>query len=125
MPDWEENGSYFAKYMDFSEILYFAKRLFGDIPISFRASTDKNVGALFFAPERISEMEKTVLSVCREVFKAKNPGERDREMWRVYLADHWGRVGSLYSSREVRPGEVVSVGLQERDGRLLPCIIWA
>ena len=74
MPDWEENGSYFAKYMDFSEILYFAKRLFGDIPISFRASTDKNVGALFFAPERISEMEKTVLSVCREVFKAKNPG---------------------------------------------------
>lgn len=111
--------------MDFSEILYFAKRLFGDIPISFLAPTDKNVGALFFAPERISEMEKTVLSVCREVFRAKNPGERDREMWRVYLADHRGRVGSLYSSREVRPGEVVSVDLQERDGRLLPCIIWA
>ena len=70
-------------------------------------------------------MEKTVLSVCREVFRAKNPGERDREMWRVYLADHRGRVGSLYSSREVRPGEVVSVDLRERDGRLLPCIIWA
>lgn len=113
MPGWEENRSYFAK------------RLFGDIPISFRAPTDKKRGGVVFRPGKDSEMEKTVLSVCREVFRAKNPGERDREMWRVYLADHRGRVGSLYSSREVRPGEVVSVDLQERDGRLLPCIIWA
>lgn len=111
--------------MDFSKISHFAKRLFGDIPISFLAPHGQKRGALFFRPGKDSEMEKTVLSVCREVFRAKNPGERDREMWRVYLADHRGRVGSLYSSREVKPGEVVSVDLQERDGRLLPCIIWA
>ena len=86
----------------------------------------QKVGALFFfCAGKDAEMEKTVLSVCREIFRAKNPGDRDREMWRVYLSDHRGRVGSLYSSREVRPGDVVNVDLQERDGRLLPCIVWA
>ena len=84
----------------------------------------KSRGAVFCAGKD-AEMEKTVLSVCREIFRAKNPGDRDREMWRVYLSDHRGRVGSLYSSREVRPGDVVNVDLQERDGRLLPCIVWA
>ena len=70
-------------------------------------------------------MEKTVLSVCREVFRAKNPGNVIGRCGVFIWLTTRGRVGSLYSSREVRPGEVVSVDLQERDGRLLPCIIWA
>lgn len=69
-------------------------------------------------------MKKTVLSVSKEVFRAKAAGERDREMWRVYLADHRGRVGSVYSARAVMPGDEVEVDLAERDGLLLPCLVW-
>ena len=69
-------------------------------------------------------MKKTVLSVSKEVFKAKAAGERDREMWRVYIADHRGRVGCIYSARAVMLGEEVEVDLAERDGRLLPCLVW-
>ena len=69
-------------------------------------------------------MKKTVLSVSKEVFRAKAAGERDMEMWLVYLADHRGRVGSLYSALAVMPGDEVEVDLAERDGRLLPCLVW-
>ena len=69
-------------------------------------------------------MKKTVLSVSKAVFRAKAAGERDREMWRVYLADQRGRVGRIYSARAVMPGDEVDVDLAERDGRLLPCLVW-
>lgn len=69
-------------------------------------------------------MEKTVLSVSKEVFRAKEPGRKDTVMWRVYMADEQGHVGSLYSNRECTVGEVVQVGLAERDGRLRPRLIW-
>ena len=69
-------------------------------------------------------MKKTVLSVSKEVFRAKAAGDRDREMWRVSLADHRGCVGSLHSARAVMPGDEVEVDLAERDGRLLPCLVW-
>ena len=44
-------------------------------------------------------MECTVLSVAEDVFRAKKPGETDRTMYRLYMADAHGRVGYLYSSK--------------------------
>lgn len=57
------------------------------------------------------------LSVCPEVFRGKG-GEPDTQMYRVYLADHKGRVGYVYTRTEVQPGDAVTLGLAERDGRL-------
>lgn len=39
-------------------------------------------------------------------------------MYRVYLADHKGRVGYVYTRTEVHAGDAVTLGLAERDGRL-------
>lgn len=58
-----------------------------------------------------------VLSVASEVFRGKN-GAADTQMYRVYMADHKGRVGYVYTRTEVHAGEVVALGLAERDGRL-------
>ena len=40
------------------------------------------------------------------------------------MADEQGHVGYLYSTRECAAGDVVQVGLTERDGRLRPRLIW-
>lgn len=58
-----------------------------------------------------------VLSVCPETFRGKN-GEPDTAMYRIYLPDARGRVGSLYTRTEVHAGDLVVLGLAERDGKL-------
>lgn len=58
-----------------------------------------------------------VLSVCREIFGGK-AGEPGTPMYRIYLPDARGRVGSLYSRTEVHAGDLVVLGLAERDGKL-------
>ena len=58
-----------------------------------------------------------VLSVSREVFRGK-AGEPGTPMYCVYLADARGRVGCLYSRTEVHAGDLVVLGLAERDGKL-------
>lgn len=57
------------------------------------------------------------LSVCPEIFRGKD-GEPDTPMYRIYLPDARGRVGSLYSRTEVHAGDLVVLGLAERDGKL-------
>lgn len=74
-------------------------------------------------PGKVHKMEKMVLSVSPEVFRARKPGEKDTPMWRVYMADEKGRVGYLYSRVEVAPGDLVRLGLRERDGRLNLCVV--
>lgn len=58
-----------------------------------------------------------VHSVCPETFRGKN-GEPDTSMYRIYLSDARGRVGSLYTRTEVHAGDLVVLGLAERDGKL-------
>lgn len=58
-----------------------------------------------------------VLSVCPEIFRGK-AGEPDTPMYRIYLPDARGRVGSLFSRTEVHVGDLVVLGLAERDGKL-------
>ena len=59
-----------------------------------------------------------VLSVCEEVFKGKNPGEADKTMYKLYVADARGRVGAIYSAKLHKAGEIVRLGIAERDGKL-------
>ena len=68
-------------------------------------------------------MECTVLSVAEDVFHAKQPGETDRTMYRLYMADARGRVGYLYSSKPHAAGDVVRLGLAERDGNLRLAVV--
>lgn len=70
-----------------------------------------------------SVMECTVLSVAEDIFRAKQPGEVDRTMYRLYMADAKGRVGYLYSSKPHVAGDVVVLGLAERDGRLRLAVV--
>lgn len=70
-----------------------------------------------------SVMECTVLSVAEDVFRAKKPGEVDRAMYRLYMADAKGRVGYLYSSKPHAAGDVVVLGLAERDGKLRLAVV--
>lgn len=66
----------------------------------------------------IACMECRVVSVAQDVFRPDKPGEDGRVMYRLYFADAEGRVGYLYSARPYQPGDVVRLGLAERDGRL-------
>ena len=68
-------------------------------------------------------MQCTVLSVAEDVFRAKKPGEVDRTMYRLYMADAHGRVGYLYSSKAHAVGDVVRLGLAERDGKLRLAVV--
>lgn len=68
-------------------------------------------------------MECKVLSVAEDVFHAKKPGETDRTMYRLYMADAHGRVGYLYSSKPHAVGDVVRLGLAERDGKLRLAVV--
>lgn len=68
-------------------------------------------------------MECAVLSVAEDVFRAKKPGETDRTMYRLYMADAHGRVGYLYSSKPHAVGDVVRLGLAERDGKLRLAVV--
>jgi len=63
-------------------------------------------------------MEKQVLSVVPETFRDK--GGKVTQMYRVYLAAFDGRIGYLYATKELKPGQMVAVDLRERDGKLLP-----
>ena len=67
-------------------------------------------------------MECTILSVSREVFKGKD-GQPDKPMYRLYMADARGRVGYLYSGNEHVVGEVIRLGLGERDGKLKLAVV--
>lgn len=67
-------------------------------------------------------MEKMVLSVVAEKFRDKQTGVVS-EMYRVYLAADDGRVGALYAQRAPKVGSMVSVGLKEKDGKLLPKLL--
>lgn len=68
-------------------------------------------------------IECTVLSVCVDVFRAKKAGEQDTTMYKLYIADASGRVGYVYSSKERAAGDVVKLGLAERDGRLKLAVV--
>lgn len=68
-------------------------------------------------------MEKQILSVQATSFKNKETGE-DKPMWKVYCADDSGAVGAIYSTREYRPGDFVTLGLAvNRDGKFVAKII--
>lgn len=74
-------------------------------------------------PDYTPVMQCTVLSVAEDVFRAKKPGETDRTMYRLYMADAHGRVGYLYSGKPHAAGDVVTLGLAERDGRLRLAVV--
>lgn len=61
--------------------------------------------------------QATVLAVAPDLFRGKG-GEQDTIMYRLYMQDARGRVGFVYSRREYKPGDVVRLGLTEREGRL-------
>ena len=44
-------------------------------------------------------------------------------MYRLYMADAHGRVGYLYSAKEHSAGEVIKLGLGERDGKLKLAVV--
>ena len=68
-------------------------------------------------------MECKVVSVAEDVFRAKKSGETDRTMSRLYMVDAHGRVGYLYSSKPHAAGDVVRLGLAERDGKLRLAVV--
>lgn len=68
-------------------------------------------------------MECKVVSVAEDVFRAKKSGEIDRTMYRLYMVDAHGRVGYLYSSKPHAAGDVVRLGLAERDGKLRLAVV--
>lgn len=70
----------------------------------------------------VSIMTVAVLSVAEDVFKGKD-GQPDKPMYRLYMADAHGRVGFIYSATKYAPGDVVTLGLAERDGRLKLAVI--
>lgn len=65
----------------------------------------------------VSIMTVTVLSVAEDTFKGKD-GQLDKPMYRLYMADAHGRVGYIYSATQYAPGDIVTLGLAERDGKL-------
>ncbi len=62
-------------------------------------------------------MECPLIAVTEEVFEGKG-GKPDALMYRLYMADSKGHIGYIYSSKPHAVGEVVRLGLVERDGRL-------
>lgn len=63
-------------------------------------------------------MQHTVLAVSEEVFRDKSGQGRDTIMYRLYMQDERGHVGYIYSSTKHAPGDVVTLGLIERDGQM-------
>ena len=62
-------------------------------------------------------IEVSVLSVQESEFTNKDTGER-RKMWRVYAAVPTGAVGSVWSTVQYLPGEIIRLELAvNRDGR--------
>ena len=47
-------------------------------------------------------MECTVLSVAEDVFRAKKPGETDRTMYRLYMADAHGGWATCTAAKPTR-----------------------
>lgn len=62
-------------------------------------------------------IEKVVLSCAADSFKGKD-GQPDKVMYRLYIAGNDGRVGFLYSATQYAPGDVIKLGLTEKDGKL-------
>lgn len=55
-------------------------------------------------------IEVSVLSVQESEFTNKDTGER-RKMWRVYAADPTGAVGSVWSTIQYFPGDIIRLEL--------------
>lgn len=72
--------------------------------------------------ELVNVMTVTVLSVAEDTFKGKD-GQADKAMYRLYMADAHGRVGYIYSATQYAPGDVVTLGLAERDGKLKLAVV--
>lgn len=62
-------------------------------------------------------IECPLIAVTEEVFEGKG-GKPDATMYRLYMADSKGHIGYIYSSKPHAAGEVVRLGLVERDGKL-------
>ncbi len=61
-------------------------------------------------------MKFQVLSVQAITFKGDDG--KERSMWRVYCADASGAVGSVYSSKPISAGDVITlVPSVNKDGR--------
>ncbi len=62
-------------------------------------------------------IEVSVLSVQESEFTNKDTGEK-RTMWRVYAADPTGAVGSVWSTEQYFPGDLIRLSLAvNREGR--------
>lgn len=66
--------------------------------------------------EFVPVVEVPLIAVAEEVFGGKG-GQPDTTMYRLYMADAKGHIGYIYSSQHAA-GEVVRLGLVERDGKM-------
>ena len=67
--------------------------------------------------EFVPVVEVPLIAVTEEVFGGKG-GQPDTTMYRLYMADAKGHIGYIYSSKPRAAGEVVRLGLVERDGKM-------
>lgn len=68
-------------------------------------------------------MTKQVLSVQPTTFTDQKDGSQ-KSMWKVFVADDSGAVGSIYSNKEVKTGDTITLGMSvNRDGKLVAKII--
>lgn len=67
--------------------------------------------------EFVPVVEVPLIAVTEEVFGGKG-GQPDTTMYRLYMADAKGHIGYIYSSKPHAAGEVVRLGLVERDGKM-------
>lgn len=67
--------------------------------------------------EFVPVVEVPLIAVTEEVFGGKG-GQPDTTMYRLYMADAKGHIGYIYSSKTHAAGEVVRLGLVERDGKM-------
>jgi len=68
-------------------------------------------------------IEASVLSVQQSEFTNRETGER-RKMWRVYVADATGAVGSVWATEQYFPGDLIKLGLAvNREGKFTARIL--
>lgn len=67
--------------------------------------------------EFVPVVEVPLIAVTEEVFGGKG-GQLGSTMYRLYMADAKGHIGYIYSSKPHAAGEVVRLGLVERDGKM-------
>lgn len=67
--------------------------------------------------------KKEVISVQKSSFTDKATGA-EKTMWKVFISDDDGAIGSLYSSQPVVKGDTVNIGIVvNRDGKIVAKII--